>query len=248
MNDLFADTPSDRPEEVTPHTAAQSASAPRPVTDTPPTNPNPMLDALLDHGKLWRGGQMTTNAHVIPTGHAVLDPFLPGGGWPRAALTEILLDGPGSGELQLVLPALKRLCAADSHDSDRWISWIAPPYVPYAPALAQAGINLARMLVVHARKGLDVMWAAEQSLRCGTCSAVLMWAPNTNTKALRRLQLAAEEGDSWGVVFRETRTQREASPAAVRLRLSTNEQGRTLHLLKSRGGRPLRVAADFLMG
>ncbi len=205
------------------------------------------LEYLIDHGKVWRGGQMaTTQARVIPTGHAVLDQFLPGGGWPRAALTEILLDGPGSGELQLVLPALTRLCADDSPDLNRWIGWIAPPYVPYAPALAKAGINLSRMLLVHARKGLDVMWAAEQALRCGTCSAVLVWAPNVNTKALRRLQLAAEEGDSWGIVVRNTQAQREASPAAVRLRLSSDERGRTLHLLKSRGGRPLRMAADFL--
>ena len=102
------------------------------------------------------------------------------------------------------------------------------------------------MLLVHARKGLDVMWAAEQALRCGTCSAVLVWAPKVNTKALRRLQLAAEEGDSWGIVIRDAHAQRESSPAAVRLRLSSDEQGRTLHLLKSRGGRPLRMAADFL--
>ncbi len=205
------------------------------------------LEYLIDHGKVWRGGSMAvTRVRVIPTGHAVLNQFLPGGGWPRAALTEILLDGPGNGELQLVLPALTQLCAEGSADVNRWIGWVAPPYVPYAPALSQAGINLSRMLLVHARKGLDVMWAAEQALRCGTCSAVLVWAPKANTKALRRLQLAAEEGDSWGIVIRDAHAQRESSPAAVRLRLSSDEQGRTLHLLKSRGGRPLRMAADFL--
>ncbi|MFK8030485.1 MAG: translesion DNA synthesis-associated protein ImuA [Gammaproteobacteria bacterium] len=206
------------------------------------------LENLIDHGKVWRGGQLNARkARVIQTGHAVLNQFLPGGGWPRAALTEILLDGPGSGELQLVLPALTHLCGQDSSDVNRWISWIAPPYVPYAPALSKAGINLSRMLLVHARKGLDVMWAAEQALRCGTCSAVLVWAPDrVNAKALRRLQLAAEEGDSWGVVVRGARAQSDSSPAAVRLRLSSDEHGRTLHLLKSRGGRPLRMAADFL--
>ena len=118
-----------------------------------------VLEHLIDHGKVWRGGEMnSTRARVIPTGHAVLNQFLPGGGWPRAALTEILLDGPGSGELQLVLPALIQLCAEGSPDVNRWIGWVAPPYVPYAPALSQAGIKLSRLLLVHARKGLDELW------------------------------------------------------------------------------------------
>jgi cell division inhibitor SulA/protein ImuA len=208
---------------------------------------NETLEQLLDHARVWRGSQaQSAQARVIPTGHAVLNRFLPGGGWPRAALTEILIEQPGSGELQLIMPALARLSGDQSTDKNRWISWIAPPYVPYAPALTEAGIQLSRMLVVHAKQGLDVMWAAEQSLRCGTCAAVLLWQDKTDPQALRRLQLAAEEGDSWGIVFRSVRARSQHSPAAVRLQLATDHNGRTLHLLKSRGGRPLRMAADFL--
>ena len=205
------------------------------------------LEQLLKNPKVWRGSQgHGAKRNSIPTGHAVLDQFLPGNGWPRAALTEILIDQPGAGELQLVLPALAYLNAHTSTDQHRWISWIAPPHVPYAPAIVAAGLNLSHMLVVHARQGLDVVWAAEQALRCGSCAAVLLWAGKVKPQALRRLQLAAEEGDSWGIVFRTSAAQREHSPAAVRLQLSCNESGKTLHLLKSRGGRPLRMAADFL--
>lgn len=238
-----------------------------------------VLEQLLDQQKIWRGKRAHSieDTH-ISTGYAVLDKFLPGGGWPRAALTEVLVDAPGTGELQLVLPALVQLStegqfslngdalkgetkkdskqkgtaagrgskSAALQDRQRWISWIAPPYVPYAPALSDAGINLARMLVVHAKEGLDAMWAAEQSLRCGTCAAVLVWVDKSDNRSLRRLQLAAEEGDSWGIVFRHSRVRTESSPAAVRLQLSSDAQGKTLHLLKSRGGRPLRVAAEFL--
>ncbi|NNF15584.1 MAG: translesion DNA synthesis-associated protein ImuA [Gammaproteobacteria bacterium] len=208
---------------------------------------NDVLEKLLDNRKLWRGSRKPglRDAHIA-TGHAVLDQFLPGGGWPRAALTEILIDKPGSGELQLVMPALARLSADGAKDQHRWVSWIAPPFVPYAPALADGGIKLSRMLIVHAKKGMDVLWAAEQALRCGTCSAVLLWASKADAQSLRRLQLAAEEGDSWGIVFRDAAARRQHSPAAVRLRLLSEQTHKTLHLLKSRGGRPLRIAADFL--
>ena len=114
---------------------------------------NDALEQLLGNKHLWRGSQEKgLREKHIKTGHAVLDEFLPGGGWPRAALTEILIDDASSGELQLVMPALARLSAADSKDQHRWVSWIAPPYVPYAPALADASINLSRMLIVHAKK------------------------------------------------------------------------------------------------
>ena len=70
------------------------------------------LDTLFNGGQVWRGRPAPPAASPQPTGHAVLDAALPTGGWPEAALTEILLAGQGVGELQLVWPALARLSAA----------------------------------------------------------------------------------------------------------------------------------------
>lgn len=190
------------------------------------------LEDLLQRADLWRGGAAPAVAG-LPSGFAALDALLPGAGWPIGALTEILTDRSGIGELQLLVPALVRLTR-----EDRWVAFIAPPYIPYAPALRRAGVNLAHVLVVHPRESKDVLWAVEQALRAGTCGAVLAWPAMADMKRLRRLQLAAEAGNALGVLFRPGRVAGESSPAALRLRLEPVTQGLAVHILKRRGGWP----------
>jgi len=57
-----------------------------------------------------------------------------------------------------------------------WLVWIAPPHEPYAPALAQQGIELTRLLVVRPAGATEALWAAEQALGSGVCAAVLLLA------------------------------------------------------------------------
>ncbi len=174
---------------------------------------------------------------------------MPGGGWPRHALTEILLEHYGTGELELLMPALARLSNADeihpasSCDGERagWIAWIAPPFQPYPPALLQWGINLAHVLVVHCRQDTEALWAAEQALVSQNCAAVLLWPEVLDNKASRRLQLAAEKGRSWAIAFRPLEAAAQSSAAALRIALSAGERGTVARILKSRGGRPVSV-------
>ena len=204
------------------------------------------LDVLLQRADLWRGGGASPAAgEGLASGFPELDASLPGGGWPRAALTEILASRQGSGGLSLVLPALARLSRRR-----RWLAWVAPPHVPYAPALARAGVELSRVLLVHPRTAEEGLWAVEQALRSGTCSAVLAWLEGGGSRGMRRLQLAAEAGGTWGVLFRPARAAREASPAALRLRLEPAPRGVAVHILKRRGGwatGPLRLELDRVM-
>ena len=65
--------------------------------------PPPQLAALLRHPSLWRGRGSVAQA-TQPTGFAALDAALPGGGWPRRGLVEILTATPGQGELTLWVP------------------------------------------------------------------------------------------------------------------------------------------------
>ena len=198
------------------------------------------LDTLLRHPAIWRGGLCAQTAgEAIASGYAALDQVLPGGGWPRGALTEILPERAGIGELRLLLPALAQL----SQESG-WQAWVAPRYVPYAPALAAAGIDLARVLAVHPPSPGDAWWAAEEALRSGACSAVLAWLTAPDERRLRRLQLAAEAGRSWCVLFRPARDVGQRSPAALRLGLEPAADGVTVHVIKRRGAplnRPLRL-------
>src|SRR6185437_16985152 len=101
---------------------------------------NSALARLLSHPAIWRGGDCAPEPASVATGFPALDAVLPGGGWPRGALTELLLEREGIGELRLTLPALARLQA-----EGRSIVWVTPPYRPYAPALAAAGLDPARL-------------------------------------------------------------------------------------------------------
>ena len=192
------------------------------------------LDALLSDRRIWRGQSATAlPAPEQPTGHAALDAILPWGGWPEAALTELLLPADGIGELRLLLPTLARLTQG-GHD----IAIVAPPYLPYPAGWRQAGVDFAHVHLVDANPR-DALWASEQCLRAGCLSAVLCWPQQADDRALRRLQVAADTGQAMGFAFRDARAERNPSPAALRIALENSaiDEGSTqLRVLKCRGG------------
>ena len=197
------------------------------------------LAELLRHPALWRGGDAGA-PETVPTGFHALDARLPGGGWPLATLIELLVPAAGVGEIRLLLPALRRLTTVEDAEP-RWVVWLAPPHLPYAPALADAGLDPARMLVVRPRAGSDRLWAMEQALRSGACAAVLGWTGIADDTALRRLKLAAEEGRTPAFLLRPAAHRGDGSPAALRLALAARDFGLDVEILKSRGGAPARV-------
>lgn len=186
------------------------------------------LARLLEHPALWRG-RGGARLEVLPSGFAALDERLPGRGWPRSGLIEILTARFGSGELYLLLPMLAALTRTAQA---RWCVWVAPPLMPFAPALAAAGIALERVAVVG---GARPLWAFEQVLGSGACDAALAWARRPKPRELRRLQLAAERGRTLGVLFRPRSAAREASPAVLRLGVTALEAGVQVSVLKGRG-------------
>jgi len=195
------------------------------------------MDALPQHPALWRGGRLAQPALPgIATGFAALDAVLPGGGWPQDGLTELLPAGTGIGELSLVAPALARL----SQQDERWLVWIAAPNsprLPYAPALAAAGIRLPRLILVRPRSAKEALWAAKQALTSKSASAVLAWLDKAAATDLRRLQLAAAGAESLALIFRPPAAGGEASPAVLRLRLEAPALRRlAVRVLKRRGG------------
>jgi protein ImuA len=194
------------------------------------------LAGLLQHPGLWRGRSLAQTA-TLPTGYTVLDAALPGGGWPRSGITEILIPRHGVGELQLLMPALATLTHAEPA---RWCTFIAPPFEAFAPALQAHGLRLERLLMVRTDKPL---WAMEQALLSGACQIALAWAAHADTRALRRLGLATERAGTYGMLFRPLSAARVASPAALRLTLEAQVQGLRLRLIKSRGG--AREALDL---
>jgi hypothetical protein len=179
---------------------------------------------------LWRGNVAPAALPAgEPTGFAALDAALPWHGWPPGALTEILSPLTG-GAFSLVFPALTSLSR-----EPRWLLLVDPPFLPYAPPLAASGMELRRLLVTE--PGGASAWTAEQGLRSGACSAVLLWGGCWRGTELRRLQLAAETGGARVILFRDLEAAREHSPAALRLQAEPSPEGLTVTVLKQRGAR-----------
>src|ERR1700692_4828665 len=201
------------------------------------------LADLLADARVWKlkDASAAPARPVWSTGSSSLDARLPGGGRPRASLIEVLLDDTGLGEVQLFLPALvecQRAATERSLSAAPWLVWIAPPHEPYAPALAQQGIELGRLLVVRPTTATEALWAAEQALSSGVCAAVLLWLKGTDDRWLRRLKLAAEAGGALGVLFRPERMRFAPPPASLRMVVTQDEHETRLDLLKVQGGRP----------
>jgi len=202
---------------------------------------DPALDALLkSQPALWRGGDRYNDESAFPTGFASLDNALPGRGWCVGGVTELLASEHGIGELSLLLPALSRITSTQG----QWAAFINPPYVPYAPALSNAGIRLDRLLIVDSKNDNDTLWASEQLLRTGLFTSVVAWVQRSSAQKQRRLQLAAEAGKSWATVYRPQHAAREHSPVSARLQLDIVAAQLQVTLIKIRGGREQSVIID----
>lgn len=193
--------------------------------------------------RLCQGEWRRSSPPAAPSGFAALDASLPGGGWPIGAIAELMPEAMGIGEMALLAPALSTLARAG-----RYILWIAPPYLPHAPALVQWGLPLERLLIIQTRGLQESLWAAEQALRCPAVGAVLSWPVEIADRNVRRLQLAAAAGGSLGILYRPAGAAREHSPAALRLRLRPAAQGLAVDIHKCRGGRAGRCLLLPLAG
>ncbi len=211
--------------------APPSASAP--VARLPRA---PLVPETL-HPSLWRAHQLGRSAdNTLPSGFSLLDTQLPGGGWPRRVLTELLLPHPGIGEIRLLAASLAAIQRAG-----RLVMMFDPPAAISALALGELGLDVNQLLVIHThlqlRPGADRLWALEQALKSGRVGAVVAWLPQRlRSERLRRLQLAAHAHDGPAFVLREVAAQAHASAAPLRLSLRpAGADQLALRVLKRRG-------------
>lgn len=184
--------------------------------------------------QLWQADQLVRGGvPARPGGFPALDAELPGGGWPLGMLTELIARDPGVGELRLLIPLLRQLTR-----ERRVVLLLAPPLMPYAPALAAFGVDLDYLIVVRAAHAADRLWAVEQTLKSSSFGALLAWLPQQRTRPehLRRMQLAAQSCRGPVFLFRELPAQFESSPAPLRLLLLPRPaQHLSVQILKRRG-------------
>jgi hypothetical protein len=196
------------------------------------------------HPSVWRASQLGAAPQPgLSSGYPPLDRELPGAGWPTGCVTELISGQHGIGELRLLIPVLRQLTRAN-----KLVILLAPPHLPYGPALAAFGVRTERLLIVDAPNAADRLWAVEQTLKSASFGALLAWLPQAKTRPehLRRMQLAAGLAQGPVFLFRSLAAQYEASPAPLRLLLWPKpDQHVAVQILKRRGpvlAQPLLLA------
>jgi len=182
------------------------------------------------------------------SGRREIDALLPGGGFPRGALSE-LAGGPASGKTALALATLASAMAEDGLGA-----FVDGRGELYPPAAAALGIDLDRLLVVRLlappREGgtgeaaRRALWAAEALLASGAFEVVAIDVPLEDARRralapagveamLRRLRAAAEKGGSVGLWLGALDGVR--APVAVRLELAAGADGAQVRRAFARG-------------
>ena len=156
----------------------------------------------------------------LPFGISRLDAHLPGQGLALGAVHELFAGGPavehGAAPALFAASVLARRPGP--------VLWIAARGDLYPPALARAGLDPARLVLVHARHG--ALRAAEEGLRHpGLAGVVCEHEGRLGLVASRRLQLAAEAAGVLGFVLRRAPRDdpalRAPSAAATRWRITS---------------------------
>lgn len=174
--------------------------------------PGQLVEALRHQIARLERGPSQCPSEPVSTGCEGLDRVLPDGGFCRGSLVEWLVVGAGSGGETLALIAARQACrqrgALVVLDGTREF---------YPPAAIRWGIELQQLIVVHAANTADNLWAFDQALRCPAVAAALAWPNKLDGRTFRRLQLAAEQGNSLGLLVRPESARHEPSWAGTRL-------------------------------
>jgi protein ImuA len=169
--------------------AARDSDAPKPETARRKPEqelPEEELPEELEEGA----------GELVSSGCAALDGCLPAGGFRRGTLVE-WLGGAGGGAGLLAL-----LTAREAARQGGAVVILDRQRRFYPPAAAAWGLDLKHLIVVRAANRADELWALDQSLRCRAVAAA--WAPldHLDPRWFRRLQLAAEETGTLGLLLR----------------------------------------------
>lgn len=174
------------------------------------------------------------------TGLPEVDALLPGGGFPRGALSEVA-GGPGSGKTALCLAAMARAMRGEG-----LAAFVDGRGELYPPAAAALGVDLSRLLVVRPGEAIAGLWSAEALLASGAFEAVAVDLPPLAARPgpgsergrradpgamMRRLLAAAERGGTVGLWL----AQGIRVPAAVRLEVARGPEGPVVRRAFARG-------------
>lgn len=208
-----------------------------------PASREQLVAGLREQLGQWAEAEQAQDPQAFSCGAAAVDRLLPGGGlrhgmvveWmnapvatggslaEEAAATKLEKMKKATGESPIVTGGAATLGLLSAREACREggvLVVVDRARMFYPPAAAAWGIDLERLIVVWPHNVRNELWAAVQALRSPMVAA--MWAPieRLDSRAFRRLQLAAEAGRTLGVLVRPAAARGQPSWADVRLEVS----------------------------
>jgi protein ImuA len=98
--------------------------------------------------------------------------------------------------------------------------WISVARTIFPPALKYFGIEPDRIIFVDLKREKDVLWAAEEALKCGGLAAVIAEVQEISFTQSRRLQLAVEESHVTGFILRSDPSKLSATTCVARWKIT----------------------------
>ena len=241
----------------------------------PAPNPLELLDAAT-LARLGQAGVLQGTSALAPTEAVLsldwpeLERVLPDRGLPRGVIELASAGGarvskgvPRGGATTIALSAVRAVHAADAR---AWCAWITESTAPslFAPAVAQAGVDLERLLVVRpssvdlartvvkvaasgafdlvivdAPTGLDGKLSIQSEAAAHTRGASRSRASRVDgSVVIRKLALAAEEKGTTFIVLTNIDTARAVPwPVALRVEVERRPEAIAVRVTKDRRGR-----------
>ncbi|PDT15417.1 damage-inducible mutagenesis protein [Rhizobium sp. J15] len=169
------------------------------------TSANPIISDLRDRIQHLEGAAARRKS-VLPFGVTKIDAHLPGGGLAYGAVHEFAGGGVGAVDGAAAAVFVAGIAARTAGK----VVWCLTRPDLFAPGLAQVGLHPDRVIYVEAIREEYVLEAFEEALRFGGLAAVVAEVVRLPMVASRRLQLAAENSGTIGLIIRRWRRQTEA--------------------------------------
>lgn len=184
-----------------------------------------IIELLQRKQLIWQGSEQDTVLKTQPSFFSEWDAQLQG--FPKTGVVEV--QSPiGIGEFRLFTPLMKEV------GQQRIIVLINPPATPSAHYFEKEGINPSNVLVI--RQSKHNLWAAEQCLKGGCSALVYLWHSQLEIHQVRRLQIAAEQGQALNIHFNLDRQNTRSLPIPLSVILTPIESGIEVKVNKRRGG------------
>lgn len=163
----------------------------------------------------WAGPQAAEQ--VISTGCAGLDAWFPHGGMVRGQTIEIVSPTGGAGATYVAMILARQICGPQG------LLVLIDRNQDFNPAiLLTLGFDLDHVLVVQPQSEEDHLWALEQALADSCVAAVWTRIEKIDKRYQRRWQLAAERGQTIGILQRPEKVLGQPTWATIQFEVRSN--------------------------